>query len=455
MFNVKDYAEENGVQVFGNSSAVISRVSTDSRDIKSGDLYVALIGPNFDGHSFINDAFDRGASACMVSTEPNAASMDCSRTFIVTNDTRQGLNNISTWWRKKFTDKVRFIGVTGSNGKTTVKEMIASILCAEMSQSEVLATKGNLNNDIGVPKTLLNLRREHVFAVIEMGMNHYGELTHLTNAVRPDVAVITNIGTAHIGELGSQDGIARAKAEVIAGLVKGGTLVIEADGKYAEYLTGQYDLGSTLTFGESSNAEVRGELDQSLGKQAIKIFYGDLVIDIDWFVNGKHNFLNALAAAAVGFALNISPRAIKRGLELFKGVDGRLETVRLRSGDTLIDDTYNANMDSVCRALEYLAVQPGRKIFVFGDMGELGEFSNAMHEEVGRFAKSLGVSLLYGFGTFAKQAVLRFGSGGLHFDSRTDLLNQLRSELNGQAHILIKGSRFMQMNLFCEALISD
>ena len=215
--------------------------------------------------------------------------------------------------------------------------MIASILCAEMSQSEVLATKGNLNNDIGVPKTLLNLRREHVFAVIEMGMNHYGELTHLTNAVRPDVAVITNIGTAHIGEIGSQDGIARAKAEVIAGLVKGGTLVIEADGKYAEYLTGQYDLGSTLTFGESSNAEVRGELDQSLGKQAIKIFYGDLVIDIDWFVNGKHNFSNALAAAAVGFALNISPRAIKRGLELFKGVDGRLETVRLRSGDTLID----------------------------------------------------------------------------------------------------------------------
>ena len=455
MFSIIDYARDTGTHLVGDPSATVLRVSTDSRSIKKGDLYVALKGPNFDGHDFVQEAFDRGASVCMVSQDAFLHTLNDATACLVTDDTRQGLWTLSSWWRGRFGAHIKVVGVTGSNGKTTVKEMIANILRMQVNPDKVLATQGNFNNEIGVPHTLLGLNSGHAYAVVEMGMNQLGELKRLTNMVRPDVAVITNIGTAHIGELGSQDAIAEAKSEVIVGLSDGGVLIVEADGQYTSYLMGQYQRGPVITFGEAANALLRGSLHESAGSSVLKIQYDGRVIDIDWHIRGKHNVLNALAAASAGFALGVSDSSIKAGLESFGGVKGRLETIRLNSGDILINDTYNANFDSVCRALEHLTTESGKKIVVLGDMGELGEFGAAMHDRVGAFAKSLGVDVLLGLGELSKKAVISFGAGGAHHESRDALLVQLKSELDGRSCVLVKGSRFMKMEYFCDVLVLD
>jgi UDP-N-acetylmuramoyl-tripeptide--D-alanyl-D-alanine ligase len=332
--------------------------------------------------------------------------------------------------------------------------MIANILRCETEPDQVLATKGNLNNDIGVPKTLLNLTSNHEYAVIEMGMSNSGELTHLARIVCPDIAVITNVGTAHIGELGSQDAIAEAKSEIISGLPKDGVLIVEARGKYTDYLISKYSEGAVQRFGESDDADVSGEYVESAGLLTLKITHQASVIEVDLKIRGYHNILNALAAAAVCFSLEISASSIKQGLESFGSVKGRLETIKLKSGDVLINDAYNANFDSVCRALECLAVEPGKKIFVFGDMGELGEFGLSLHEKVGEYAKKKGVDLLFAVGELTKKTVASFGTNAIHYDSRSELLAHLKARLNGQTCVLVKGSRFMKMEYFCNGLIA-
>ena len=455
MFSISDYARDTRTRFIGDPSTAVLRVSTDSRAIKKGDLYVALKGPNFDGHDFVQEAFNRGASACMVSQGVDQHRLRDSTAYLITDDTLEGLSMLSRWWRGKFGAHIKFVGVTGSNGKTTVKEMIASILRVQVGPDKVLATQGNFNNEIGVPRTLLGLNSGHAYAVVEMGMNQLGELKRLTNMVRPDVAVITNIGTAHIGELGSQNAIAEAKSEVVAGLPDGGALIVEADGQYASYLMEQYQRGPIITFGEAANAFLHGSLYRSVGSAVLQIKYDGRVIDVNWHVRGNHNVLNALAAASVGFALGIPDSSIKAGLESFGGVKGRLETIWLNSGDILINDTYNANFDSVCHALEYLTTESGKKIVVLGDMGELGEFGAAMHDRVGVFAKTLGVDVLLGLGELSKKAVISFGAGGIHHESRDALLVQLKSELDGGSCVLVKGSRFMKMEYFCDALVLD
>ena len=455
MFSISDYARDTRTRFIGDPSTAVLRVSTDSRAIKKGDLYVALKGPNFDGHDFVQEAFNRGASACMVSQGVDQHRLRDSTAYLITDDTLEGLSMLSRWWRGKFSAHIKFVGVTGSNGKTTVKEMIASILRVQVGPDKVLATQGNFNNEIGVPRTLLGLNSGHAYAVVEMGMNQLGELKRLTNMVRPDVAVITNIGTAHIGELGSQNAIAEAKSEVVAGLPDGGALIVEADGQYASYLMEQYQRGPIITFGEAANAFLHGSLYRSVGSAVLQIKYDGRVIDVNWHVRGNHNVLNALAAASVGFALGIPDSSIKAGLESFGGVKGRLETIWLNSGDILINDTYNANFDSVCHALEYLTTESGKKIVVLGDMGELGEFGAAMHDRVGVFAKTLGVDVLLGLGELSKKAVISFGAGGIHHESRDALLVQLKSELDGGSCVLVKGSRFMKMEYFCDALVLD
>ena len=455
MFSISDYARDTRTRFIGDPSTAVLRVSTDSRAIKKGDLYVALKGPNFDGHDFVQEAFNRGASACMVSQGVDQHRLRDSTACLITDDTLEGLSMLSRWWRGKFGAHIKFVGVTGSNGKTTVKEMIASILRVQVGPDKVLATQGNFNNEIGVPRTLLGLNSGHAYAVVEMGMNQLGELKRLTNMVCPDVAVITNIGTAHIGELGSQNAIAEAKSEVVAGLPDGGALIVEADGQYASYLMEQYQRGPIITFGEAANAFLHGSLYRSVGSAVLQIKYDGRVIDVNWHVRGNHNVLNALAAASVGFALGIPDSSIKAGLESFGGVKGRLETIWLNSGDILINDTYNANFDSVCHALEYLTTESGKKIVVLGDMGELGEFGAAMHDRVGAFAKTLGVDVLLGLGELSKKAVISFGAGGIHHESRDALLVQLKSELDGGSCVLVKGSRFMKMEYFCDALVLD
>ncbi|MDC1311620.1 UDP-N-acetylmuramoyl-tripeptide--D-alanyl-D-alanine ligase [Burkholderiales bacterium] len=454
MFKIAECATDTKMELIGDPSLTVSRISTDSRDINKGDLYVALKGPNFDGHDFVPEAFEQGAVACMVSEDYDSSSEGKGKTYLKTFDTHRGLTDLSFWWRRKFRPRLKVIGITGSNGKTTVKEMIANILRCEIGLDLVLATKGNLNNDIGVPKTLLELTVNHEYAVVEMGMSNLGELRDLAHLVCPDLAVITNIGTAHIGELGSQDAIAEAKSEIISGLSKDGVLVVEADGNYSEYLISKYSEGAVLKFGKSNEADISGEYVDSVTLPTLKITDHASIIDVDLKIRGDHNILNALAAAAVCFSLKISASSIKQGLESFESVEGRLESIKLRSGDVLINDSYNANFDSVCRALEYLAVEPGKKIFVFGDMGELGKFGPPLHEKVGEYAKSKGIDLLLGFGALTKKAVASFGANAIHFESASELLGELKAHLNGQTYILVKGSRFMKMEYFCSALIA-
>ena len=451
MFRVGDYASDTNTRVVGKS-VTVSRVSTDSRDINKGDLYVALKGPNFDGHNFIVEAFEKGATACMVSRDHSELSLDDGRTYLIPHNTYQGLADLSRWWRGKFSSQIKVVGITGSNGKTTVKEMIAKILRCEVGVDKVLATKGNLNNGIGVPKTLLELTSHHKYAVVEMGMSRSGELRNLTQIVCPDVAVITNIGTAHIGELGSQEAIAEAKSEIIYGLPRDGVLIVEADGKFTRYLTDLYPGGAVLRFGNFCQADILGEYSQSGSSTTLKITYQGFTIDINLKFRGHHNILNALAAAAVCFSLNISVRSIKHGLESFNNVRGRLETIKLKSGDVLINDTYNANFESVCRALDSLAAESGKKIFVFGDMGELGKYGPSLHTKVGEYAKAKGINFLFGFGELTKKAVSGFGANATHYESRRELLDQLKASLNGQTYVLVKGSRFMKMEYFCNSL---
>lgn len=455
MFRIDEYASDAKIELVGDPSVIVSRVSTDSRDINKGDLYVALEGPNFDGHDFVLEAFEKGAVACMVSENYSNLSKAGSGTYLKPSDTRRGLGDLSFWWRRKFSPKIKVIGITGSNGKTTVKEMIASILRCEIGSDQVLATKGNLNNDIGVPKTLLDLTSKHKYVVVEMGMSNLGELTHLASIVCPDVAVITNIGTAHIGELGSQDAIAEAKSEIISGLPKDGVLIVEASGKYTDYLISKYPEGTVQRFGSSDDADISGEYVESARSTTLKITFDASAIEVDLKIRGKHNILNALAAAAVCYSLKVSASSIKQGLESFDSVKGRLETIKLKSGDVLFNDTYNANFDSVCRALEYLAMEPGKKIFVFGDMGELGKFGPSLHEEVGEYAKTKGIDLLFGFGELTKKAVAGFGANAIHFESPSELLAHLKAHLNGETYVLIKGSRFMKMEYFCSSLIAS
>ncbi len=454
MFRIEDYASDTQTQFIGDSSILVSRISTDSRDINKGDLYVALKGLNFDGHDFIFEAFERGATACMVSVEYSKCILGGDRTYLITHDTHQGLADLSCWWRNKFSAQIKIVGITGSNGKTTVKEMIASILRYEAGVDKVLATKDNFNNHIGVPKTLLELTSNHDYAVVEMGMSNSGELEQLTRVVRPDIAVITNIGTAHIGELGSQAAIAEAKSEIICGLPKDGVLIVEAGGEYTDYLINKCSGREVLSFGKSPDADVLAEYSQSARLTTLKIIYQSSVIEVDMKVRGGHNILNALAAAAVCFSLKISASSIRQGLESFDSVKGRLETIKLKSGDVLINDTYNANFDSVCWALECLAAEPGKKIFVFGDMGELGKFGPSLHEKVGEFAKNKDIDLFLGFGDLTKKAVASFGNNGIHFKSRSELLAKLQANLDGQTYILVKGSRFMKMEYFCNSLIA-
>ena len=346
-------------------------VSTDTRSLHPGELFFALKGPRFDAHDLLDDALKKSATGAVSSKLG-----DGRLPIIKVLDSRAGLVHLAQNWRGRF--ELPVVGITGSAGKTSVKEMLGSVL---EQNKKPLVTLGNFNNDIGVPKTLLNLTSNYEYAVIEMGMSNSGELTHLARIVCPDIAVITNIGTAHIGELGSQDAIAEAKSEIISGLPKDGVLIVEASGKYTDYLISKYSEGVVQKFGESDNADVLGEYVESAGLLTLKITHQASVIEVDLKIRGYHNVLNALAAAAVCFSLKISASSIKQGLESFGSVKGRLETIKLKSGDVLINDAYNANFDSVCRALECLAAEPGKKIFVFGDMGELDR-SNARRRHV-------------------------------------------------------------------------
>ncbi|HET9702000.1 MAG TPA: UDP-N-acetylmuramoyl-tripeptide--D-alanyl-D-alanine ligase, partial [Burkholderiales bacterium] len=364
--------------------------------------------------------------------------------LLVVADTRIGLGELAAHWRGKF--RMPLVALTGSNGKTTVKEMLASILReAAGAPAAVLATQGNLNNDIGVPLMLLRLGPGHRYAVIEMGMNHAGEIAYLTRLARPDVALITNAGSAHIEFLKTREGIARAKGEIFEGLAPGGAAVINADDDFAGLWRAAAGARRVVDFGLVQAAAVSAGC--RIGPEATELHLRlpGAEVDTKLRVPGLHNVRNALAAAAAAVALDVAPAAIARGLAAFSGVKGRLQRVPAIRGATLIDDTYNANPESVAAALDVLAAAPGKRLLVIGDMGELGSGAAALHAEIGRKARACAVDALLALGEASVHAARAFGPGARHFERIEDLLAELENLLAPGVTVLVKGSRFMRM----------
>ncbi len=416
-----------------------ARVTTDSRQIQAGDLFVALRGDHFDGHDYVAQALAQGAAAVMVDER---AGLDIAPAIVVA-DTRLGLGKLAAAWRQKM--PARLLAITGSSGKTSVKEMLAAVLCAAVGTEAVLATQGNLNNDIGMPLTLLRLRPQHQFAVVEMGMNHAGEIAYLSQLARPDVAVIINAGTAHIGMLGSRQAIAHAKGEILAGLGEHGVAVINADDTYAELWRGLAGAHRLIDFGLVQARDVRGNYQAQAMASAITIQIGSESLAVQLAVAGEHNVMNALAAAATAHAVSVDLSAIKAGLEGYQGVKGRLQRKPALHGAVVIDDSYNANPDSTHAAIKVLVASAGKKILVLGDMGELGDDAAAMHAQVGTMAKMAGVDALFALGDLSRHAVAAFGAGAHHYTDVAALAADVAATLTADVTVLVKGSRFMQM----------
>lgn len=426
-------------------------VSTDSRTLKPGNLFVSLVGEQFDGHRFIAAAIEKGAVGAMIASDATISPVASDFGWIRVDDTRLGLGQLAANWRQRFS--LPLVAVTGSNGKTTVKEMVAAILRQEFGAEKVLATTGNLNNDIGVPQMLLQLAAKHACAVIEMGMNHAGEIAYLSQLAAPAIAVITNAGTAHIEYLGTTQAIAQAKGEIFSGLKTEGVAIINADDAHAQLWQQLAESRSVLSFSMHSSAPVNAQCMPNTSDAAswlLQLPNDQAVITLQ--VPGRHNIYNALAAAAVAVAMGVSTASIVEGLQGFTGFPGRLQKkVGLRQS-TLFDDTYNASPDSMQAALRVLAETPGRKILIMGDMGELGGDAAALHYAIGQQAAVAGVDRLLALGELSQQAVTGFGSHAQHFNDLDSLLEKARTYLEQDVVVLIKGSRFMHMERVVEQL---
>ncbi|MCE9632841.1 MAG: UDP-N-acetylmuramoyl-tripeptide--D-alanyl-D-alanine ligase [Methylophilales bacterium] len=419
-------------------------ISTDSRKITPGDLFIALRGENFDGHEFVNECLGQGAVAAMVSQMPEGRRRKTDKPLLLVKDARLALGHLAAHWRSKFV--IPLAAITGSNGKTSVKEMLASILAVEAGADNVMATIGNLNNDIGLPLTLLRLRKNHRYAITEMGMNHAGEIDYMTHLAKPTVALVNNAQAAHLQGLGSLDAIASAKGEIFAGLAEDGIAVINADDVYANYWKVIAGAHRVMTFGMNNGADV-GATVESLQLTGSRLCLKSQLdeIGIQLQVPGLHNVRNALAAATVAIAMGLSLDTIKAGLESFTGVKGRLQHKVGKGGCTIIDDSYNANPNSMRAAIDVLATCGVPKILVMGDMGELGETAAKLHQEIGTYAKNAGITQLFALGELSKHTVQAFGTGATHFNNPQALAAMLESYLVPQATVLVKGSRFMQM----------
>ncbi len=429
-------------------------VSTDTRGLRAGDLFVALRGPHFDAHAFIAEAEARGARAALV----DQPMPDCGLPVVRVADTRIALGRFASWWRGRF--QLPVAGITGSNGKTTVKEMLARILSA---WGEGVVTQANFNNEIGVPLTLLGLRSRHRFGVIEMGARSPGDIAYLSGVVRPDVAVVTNAAPAHLAGFGDIAGVARAKGEIFTGLGEQGVAVVNEDDPRAGLWRVMAADRRIIGFGIRHPADVSAE--ELAANDAPGCSFDLCMPDgrarVALRIPGRHNIMNALAAAAVAHGMGATLEQIVRGLESMAGVAHRLQMRRGAGGVRIIDDTYNANPGSVKAALEVLAVcgEGGEKVLVLGDMAELGNAAQALHEQIGRQARTIGVSRLYALGELARVAAGVFGAGAQHYDSHEALIRAVQDDLRmhaaaGSVTLLVKGSRSMRMEHVVDALLA-
>lgn len=438
----------------GSDGAFVA-VTTDSRKAQAGDLFVALKGEHVDGHDYVADCLRRGAAGAVVSQWVAHAGSQ-----IQVADPRLALGELAACWRSRFT--IPLAAVTGSNGKTTVKEMLAAILRAASTPAAVLATEGNLNNDIGLPLTLLKLQPQHRYAVVEMGMNHAGEIAYLTRIAQPSVAVVNNAAAAHLEGLGSVQAVARAKGEIFQGLAADGVAVINADDAHAALWRQLAASKRIMSFGLEHPADVSADyqLQPDGSELTINAAQGRFAVHLG--TPGLHNIRNALAATAAALAMGIAPAAIAVGLERFDGVKGRLQTKLGRNGARVIDDSYNANPASVKAAIDMLSGikvntmtigKPTRWLaLALGDMGELGTNAAQLHAEAGRYAKACGIDALYALGELSREAVAAFGKGAWHFDAPDALAAAVLPALRPGVTLLVKGSRFMRMERVVDLL---
>jgi len=420
-------------------------ISTNSKKVGKGNLFIALRGERFDAHDFLQEVSAQGAAAVVVERIPKGLSLPA----LVVPDTRYALGQIAKGWRQKFSIPV--IGVTGSNGKTTVKEMIASILSAAFGENNYLATQGNLNNEIGVPLTMFRLEAAHRAAVIEMGMNHPGEIARLAEIAQPTVGLVNNAQREHQEFMESVAAVAKENGAVISALSANGSAVFPADDDYTALWQTYADKKQTITFGLDQRASIWCEWIPKVFGSDLKIQMNGQSIHISLAAAGEHNVRNALAAFAATRAVGIDIDCIVSGLQAFVPVAGRLQRKNATNGALVIDDTYNANPDSVRAAIDVLAMSPSPRTLILGDMGEVGSEGIAFHEEIGSYARTRHIDQLFTLGTLARHASLAFGSAGRHFDDVDTLNNELGST-SANASILIKGSRFMKMERVVERL---
>ncbi len=457
-----------GAALHGDGDATVERVSTDSRTVGPGDLFVALKGDRFDAHDFLHDVAARGVSAVLVSRLPDGWKGPA----LVVADTRAGLGALARGWRGRF--KVPLVAVTGSNGKTTVKEMISSIFAEAVGESSRLATAGNFNNDVGLPLTLLRLSAAHRLAVVELGMNHPGETDLLAKIALPTIAVVNNAQREHQEFMATVEAVALEHASVIHALPADGVAVFPFDDPYAGIwrvaATGNriidFLFEDASSANESSAAAVVGRLEGN--RLHVRTPVGGFEATLQ--VLGEHNARNALAATAAAVAAQVPLDAIARGLEAFAPVKGRLQTKRASvgalAGATVIDDTYNANPDSMRAAIDVLAARAAPRVLVMGDMGEVGDHGPEFHREVGAYARERGIDALFALGDAARESCAAFAgasaagagpgaqaSGTRHFGEVAELVEHLlQAGFGASATVLVKGSRFMRMERVVDAL---
>lgn len=425
-------------------------ISIDTRTLPAGSLYAAIPGERVDGHDYVLEARQKGAAATMVN-RPLATDIP----QLIVGDTTLALGKLGAAWRNEF--NIPFIAVTGSNGKTSTKNMLASIMQAACggNEDQVLATKGTLNNHWGLPLTLARLDKNHRYAAIEMGMNHFGEIKYLTELTRPDVAIITNAAAAHLAGVGSIEGVARAKAEIFLGLPETGIAILNRDDVFYDYWCGQIGTRRHISFGFHADADVRGTLHTSSDPfQKISITTKSGSIDVNLPLLGKHNAANALAAAAACMAVGIDLQAVKSGLETMTPAPGRLIMHTMTNGVKIIDDTYNANPFSLDAAVETLAGFAGKKILVLGDMKELGDDAKNIHHHAGEKIRSAGIDYLFTYGELSMNTAQGFGEGAYHFNEQEKLVNALKPFLYNTTTILVKGSRSMKMEKVIAGLVN-
>jgi UDP-N-acetylmuramoyl-tripeptide--D-alanyl-D-alanine ligase len=449
MMSLSEAANAIGARFRGTDER-FSSVATDSRTLTSGALFVALRGDRFDGHAFIGAARGRGAVAAMVDESSGAWNTDQPIPLLVAEDTRAALGRLAAHWRRRF--DIPLIVVAGSNGKTTVKEMIAAILRAHHGEAHVLATEGNLNNDIGLPLTVLRLRGGHRAAVVELGMNHPGETAGLAGIAAPTVALVNNAQREHQEFMQSVADVAHEHGAVFTALPAAGVAVINADDEFASYWRGLVGGRQVRDFGIDKPAQVSARYSPTRFGSEVELRTPEGRIRVELHIDGRHNVQNAVAATAAATAAGTGLGAVARGLAAFRPVEGRLQKFTMPSGANLIDDSYNANPDSVRAAIDVLGAAPGTRLLVLGDMGEVGNRGKEFHEEIGRYARERGIHRLYATGELCRAAVQAFGEGARHFAAVNELIAAAQSELGPQTTVLVKGSRFMRMERVVQTL---